>query len=167
VPRNRSDPAHPTMRTEVRVANRQRRLPVDRERAVRVAVFALESLGQAGSELSVVFVSDQAIRRLNRAYLGRHHATDVLAFSQREGEGWTHYPAVLGDVIISAETAAAQAKERDTSLREELDLLLIHGILHLIGYEHTAAREEARRMARKQGELFRKVQKRFPARQKS
>lgn len=160
--RNRIDPMQRPGATVVRVANRQRKLTLDPERAFRVAGFVLESLGQAGSELSVVFVSDRAVTRLNRTYLGKNHATDVLAFSQREGEGCTLHPGVLGDVIISVETAAVQAEESGTSFLEELDLLLIHGILHLLGYDHTVGGKTAERMVRKQGELFRKVRKRFP-----
>jgi probable rRNA maturation factor len=131
-----------------------------------VAGFVLGAMGQAGSELSIAFVSDRKITELNRVYLSRNHPTDVMAFSQREGEGGTIQPHVLGDVIISVETAATQAQERGTSLEAELDLLLVHGILHLLGYEHTLGRNEARRMIRQQKRLMKEVQERFPSSRK-
>jgi len=146
---------------QVWVLNRQRKFPLDRDRMARVAGFVLEALGQTGTELSIVFVSDRKITQLNRMYLSRNHPTDVMAFSQREGEGGTMHPHVLGDVIISTETAAAQARERGTSLEEELDLLLVHGILHLLGYEHTLGKNEAQRMTRRQKRLCQEIRKRF------
>jgi len=148
---------------QVRVVNRQRKFPLDRVRTTEVATFLLEEMGQSGAELSVAFVSDRTITRLNRTYLGRSHPTDVMAFSQREGEGGALHPSLLGDVIISTETAAVQATEEETCLSEELDVLLVHGILHLLGYEHTRSREDALRMSRKQAELVRKVRNRYPA----
>jgi len=147
--------------TRVWVANRQRKHPVNRERTERVGAFVLEAMGQEGAELSVTFVSDRRIARLNRTYLAKNRATDVLAFSQREGEGGGVQPHVLGDVIISTETAAAQAADCGETLERELDMLLVHGILHLLGFEHTLGRGEAQRMMRRQDRLLRQVRDRF------
>ncbi len=144
------------------VANRQRKFPVDRDRIRKAALFVLDAMGMVGAELSVVFVSDRRIRQLNRDYLSRNGPTDVLAFSQREGEGGDVNPSVLGDVVISTETASRQAAERGMRIEEEMDVLLVHGILHLLGYEHTLARNEAQRMARKEKSLLKEIQKRFP-----
>jgi probable rRNA maturation factor len=82
----------------------------------------------------VLLVGDRAIRRLNRAYLNRDHPTDVLAFPQPRGLPLPG-PHLLGDVVISVDTAARQAKAHGHSLSEELALLLIHGLLHLLGYD--------------------------------
>jgi probable rRNA maturation factor len=86
---------------------------------------------------------------LNHAYRGVTGPTDVLAFPMAEGRFRATSPDLLGDVVISAETAARQARLRRAELREELALLLVHGILHLLGYDHGTAAER-RRMAKKQ-----------------
>jgi probable rRNA maturation factor len=122
----------------------------------------LESLGFEEAELSVLLVSDRRIQQLNRQYLARNRPTDVLAFAQWEGGGEALHPDWLGDVVISAETAEEQAAQEGTGLNQELDLLLVHGILHLIGYEHTGASEEAAVMGRKQRQLLRRIQKSLP-----
>jgi probable rRNA maturation factor len=123
-----------------------------------VADFVLESLGFQEAELSVVLVSDRRMKQLNRKYLGRDRPTDVLAFAQWEGGGKRLHPACIGDVVISAEMAAGQA---GIDLNQELDLLLVHGILHLVGYEHTRLSKEATAMQRKERQLVRRIQKRF------
>jgi probable rRNA maturation factor len=127
-----------------------------------VAHFVLESLGFEEAELSVLLVSDRRMQQLNRQYLSRDRPTDVLAFPQWEGGGKQLHPACMGDVVISAETAAGQAEHAAVHLNQELDLLLVHGILHLIGYEHTGLPEEAIAMRRKQRQLVRRIQKHFP-----
>ncbi len=146
----------------VLLSNRQRKVAVDSKRLRQVADFAMASLGFDEAELSVMLVSDRRIRQLNRQYLGRDRPTDVLAFAQWEGGGEALHPAWLGDVVISAETAEEQAALEGVGLNQELDLLLVHGILHLIGYEHTEASTEAAAMGRKQRQLLRRVHKRFP-----
>jgi probable rRNA maturation factor len=96
-------------------------------------------------ELSIVLVDDQEIRRLNREYRGIDRSTDVLSFAQQENidpqlvqphSEDAAFPLVLGDVILSIETAQKQAQERRKSFEAELYFLLIHGILHLLGYDH-------------------------------
>ncbi len=92
-------------------------------------------------------VDDAAIRDLNRIYRGVDAPTDVLAFPMREGRFGRLSPDLLGDVVISAETASRQARAGE--LRAELALLLVHGILHLVGYDHHTATAR-QRMWRKQ-----------------
>jgi probable rRNA maturation factor len=147
---------------QVLISNRQRKVTVDCKRLRRVADLALKSLGFEEAELSVLLVSDRRIQQLNRQYLARNRPTDVLAFAQWEGGGETLRPDWLGDVVISVESAEEQAAQEGKGLNQELDLLLVHGILHLIGYEHTGAPEEAAAMGRKQRQLLRRVQKSFP-----
>lgn len=90
------------------------------------------------------------IHALNRQYRGKDKPTDVLSFPLAD----EIQPSVLGDVVISVETAARQAQRRRHSLREELQILLIHGILHLLGYDHEVSRSEAIRMHRKEREVM-------------
>lgn len=101
----------------------------------------LVSLLGAEGEASVVFVSDEKIRELNRTYRGVDRATDVLSFSL-EGDAGSH--GVIGDVYISLDTAEKQAKEFAVSLEEELLRLLIHGLLHLAGHTHDGKGDAAR-----------------------
>ena len=103
------------------------------------AARALDAEGQPASELSIVFTDDAAIQRLNRDYRGVDEPTDVLSFAQSEGDAFARPETALphvGDVIISIETAARQAAEYGVSPDEEISHLLVHGVLHLLGYDH-------------------------------
>lgn len=113
-----------------------------------------------GTELSVTIVGDRSIRVINREYLGKDRPTNVISFSLREGEYGDIAPQLLGDVIISAETAAREAEDAGTSCFERLCFLLLHGILHLCGYDHERSGDaEAARMEKKEKELFRILKK--------
>ena len=92
---------------------------------------------------------DSEIHTLNRQYRGKDQPTDVLSFPLADAV----QPSLLGDVVISVETAARQAQRRGHSFREELQILLIHGILHLLDYDHEVSRREAIRMHRKEREV--------------
>ncbi len=98
-------------------------------------------------ELSVLVVDDAAIRRLNRTWRGKDQATDVLSFEQDRRTG------LLGDVVISLDTARRQALEGGRPLSQELARLLVHGLLHLAGHDHLES-AEARRMARAEVQLL-------------
>lgn len=107
------------------------------------------------SELAVTIVGDRSIRRLNREYLGRDKATNVISFSMQEGDFGAINPDLLGDVVISADTAAREAEEGGDTYNSRLVFLLLHGILHLTGYDHERSGEvEAQRMEAKEMELF-------------
>ncbi len=112
-------------------------------RAVRRAVEAtLAAEDAVGREVSVLLTDDGEIHALNRDYREKDKPTDVLAFALDEAGG----PAgPLGDVIISVERAEAQARSRRVTLASELELLAVHGTLHLLGYDH-AEPDEAERM---------------------
>jgi len=101
-------------------------------------------------ELGVVITDDETIRELNREYAGDDTPTDVLAFSLREGEEFASPDGVvrLGEVIISYPTAQRQAAEADRAVEDEIDHLLVHGVLHLLGYDHAEPAEEERMRAR-------------------
>lgn len=104
----------------------------------------------AGAELSVLLTNDAAIRELNRDHRGFDRPTDVLAFAQEEGEPAPQVAGaerLLGDVVISLDTAARQARSRRKTLVAEVRHLLAHGLLHLLGYDHRTEAEERRMTA--------------------
>ena len=105
----------------------------------------MRELGHGRSELSIALVDDLEMARLNGAWRGRPKATDVLSFSLMEGEQSGHRGEMLGDVVIGIETAARQARARHRGLDEEVERLLVHGVLHLLGHDHEND-EEARIM---------------------
>lgn len=109
-------------------------------------------MGAEGAECGVLLVGDRTMARLNERYRGIARSTDVLSFPMREGLFESLSPGLLGDVVISAEMADRQARALGRSLREELAALLIHGILHLLGYDHQTP-SGARTMKRLEGQL--------------
>jgi probable rRNA maturation factor len=138
------------MTNNVTVLRRSRRAGVN-ARAVRLdAARILEQMQETGAELVVSLVGDAEMHALNRDYRGKDRPTDVLAFAMREGEPMPDGDNVLGDVIISLDTAARQAEERGVPLAAEVRDLLIHGILHLLGYDHEISANESRRMKAKE-----------------
>ncbi len=112
------------------------------------------------TELSVSIVGDLAIRRINRDYLAKDRPTNVISFSLQEGDFSGITPHALGDVIISADTALREAEQGGQEHFERLAFLLMHGILHLCGYDHERSGEaEAEKMHKKEKELFRILKK--------
>jgi len=115
----------------------------------------LADLGLSEVELSILFVDDARIQELNRQYLGRDRPTNVIAFPMKEGEFSVLNPHLLGDLVISVDTAERQCSQFGLGRMQTVILLMIHGILHLVGYEHEGTRKGAREMALKQRELLR------------
>jgi probable rRNA maturation factor len=126
------------------------RLDLLRSRSRRV----LSELGHARSELSLALVDDAEISELNRVWRQKEGPTDVLSFSLLEGDWELHRGALLGDVAIGVEVAVRQARERHRGLDEELARLMIHGVLHLLGYDHEVE-DEARKMRAQERHLWR------------
>lgn len=126
-----------------------------------MAVRILNALGcPEETELSISVVGDRSIRRINREYLGKDRPTNVISFSQQEGDYGGMAPDMLGDVIISADTSAREAEAGGLQPFERLCFLLLHGTLHLCGYDHERSGEaEAVRMKKKEDELFRILKK--------
>ena len=115
----------------------------------------LTSLDCNEHEISILFIGDQRICDLNQQFRDIDRPTDVLSFPQiSEDELEAPGALVLGDVAISLETARCQSEEHGLSFEEELTLLLIHGILHLLGYDHEVSDQEEERMRSKTRELF-------------
>lgn len=134
------------------VINRQRKIRLDTRFLRNVGETTLAKMGVEGAECGLLLVGDKTIARLNEQYRGIPSSTDVLSFPMREGLFGALSPGLLGDVVISAETADRQARAAGRSLREELAALLIHGILHLLGYDHQTP-SDARTMKRLEGQL--------------
>jgi probable rRNA maturation factor len=109
-------------------------------------------------------VDDAGIREINRVYLNRNRSTNVISFAMQEGEGGGVQPQLLGDVVLSAETAAREASEAQQSFESELFFLLLHGILHLLGYDHERGTQaEAEQMESRERELFAVLREEFLA----
>jgi probable rRNA maturation factor len=153
--------------TAIEVVSRQRLLELDREQIAQLAraVVAFAAPG-ARCEVTIAFVRDAAIRRLNRQYRGRNHATDVLSFPgspntaagadevRKRAPSRRKVGIYLGDVVISTDTAVRQAGEARHTVEREISELVIHGVLHLCGYDHET---DAGEMNRKEVSLRRKL----------
>lgn len=100
------------------------------------------------SEVSILLTDDREIRNLNRDYRGTDRSTDVLSFSMREGEGGRFAGDVLGDIVLSIPTAARQARFAGRPLLDEATMLLAHGLLHLLGWDHATPSDDRRMRAK-------------------
>lgn len=114
-------------------------------------------MGSPDSELSILITDDPEIAQLNRQYRHRKGPTNVLAFPMHEGDYSGISPELLGDVVISAETVAREGKELGFSFKQRLDFLLVHGILHLFGYDHEISDDAAMKMDQKTEELYKLI----------
>ncbi len=121
--------AEPPDGLRVVVVSRQRRRKLDAARLRRVLMGAAAALRVEG-ELALVLAGDRLVRRLNRDYRHKDRPTDVLSFPGEGGEGG------LGDIVISVETAERNARGLGRSLPQELDVLALHGFLHVLGHDH-------------------------------
>ena len=118
-----------------------------------VATRILKLLKQEKAELSVALIGNGEMRKLNSQFRHKDYATDVLSFpAARELPVGTR---LLGDVIISVDQAKQQAKERGRTLDDEMITLLIHGVLHLLGYDHERSAKDARIMSRLEKRIYR------------
>ena len=131
-------------------ADEQSSHPVDTIRWIRLAEAVLAAEGVRGdTEVSLLFVDEDAIADLNSRFLGREGPTDVLAFPMEEGtidpgpnDLSGGEPTLLGDVVLCPEVAEKQAVTAGHSTADELHLLTVHGVLHLLGYDHAEPDEE-------------------------
>ena len=122
--------------------NRTRGTGLEARRLVATLERLLDAAGERGSSVSLTLVRDPAMRELNRAHRGKDAPTDVLSFpldpEPHAGE------RMLGDIVVSVDTARRQAADYDAPLEREVERLLIHGVLHLLGHDHLEAGERAR-----------------------
>jgi len=110
-------------------------------------------LDSPDGELSILILDDPQIARLNQQYRNQQGPTNVLAFPMQEGDFSGINPDLLGDVVISIETAAKEAEQMEMSVTQRFNFLLIHGVLHLFGYDHEKSEEAAAQMDQKSEEL--------------
>jgi rRNA maturation RNase YbeY len=137
-----------------------RAVRLGRRQLLRLAQTVLTLIGEPSADISVSFVGDRRMRRLNHRFRRKDRRTDVLAFAFREARtphDFNRTAAHLGDVVIALPFAQRQAKAAQRPLEEEVVALLIHGVLHLCGYDHERGRAEARRMRRKEGQIRRRL----------
>ena len=129
----------------IEVINRQRKQPIDCKSWQAFATKALKLSAAADGDLTVVFVSDRAMRETNRQWRGKRGTTDVLSFPANQDEFEKLGGLNLGDILISAEQAARQAKAHELSFENEVAQLILHGLLHLWGYDHETDQGEMNR----------------------
>jgi probable rRNA maturation factor len=121
------------------VVNLQRKVKLEARDYAGFLAEAVEAIEEAdGSDAAVAFVSDRRMRELNKLFRGKDGTTDVLSFPHEADEFEQADPRFLGDIVISAEEAARQAEENGLSLEAEIKQLILHGLLHLCGYDHEA-----------------------------
>ena len=143
---------------EVLIDNRQSRHIISPKTIKQTVQVILDVLACPDSEISILLVDDPQIAELNQQYLNREGPTNVIAFAMREGEFSDLSPHLLGDVVISMDTAAREAQTGAMSLERRFNELLVHGILHLMGYDHETCQEDARVMEDKSRELMELIQ---------
>ena len=140
---------------KIQIENKQTKIEIQRRKIRSTVLKLLNIMDCTNKELSISFVDDKTIQQLNNHYLQRDHSTNVLSFSLQEGEYGNINPNILGDIVISAETAQRDAAKGDLSLSEEIDLLIIHGLLHLLGFNHeNTTKAQTTKMQIKERELF-------------
>jgi probable rRNA maturation factor len=147
---------------KIEIENRQKKQKIRKIPLRKVARKILSASACPDAQLSILIVDDAQIQEVNRDYLGKDRPTNVISFAMQEGEGGGVQPGLLGDVVISAETAARDADEAQTTFESELYFLLLHGILHLLGYDHERGTQaEAKRMEAREQEVFSLIREEF------
>jgi probable rRNA maturation factor len=133
---------------KILINNRQRKTVLSQEKLRKKAAKILNASAWSKGELSLTLINDRAMARLNRETFGRRGSTNVIAFPVDDVPSPSGPPALLGEVVISLETTRRQAREFGWPWQELLDFFLIHGILHLLGYDHGDPAAEATMTAR-------------------
>ena len=130
----------------IEVVNRQRKMPLDCERWQKFVDEIWQVIPTEAEGVTVAFVSDRAMRELNRLWRHKRGTTDVLSFPVEQDEFEKAEGSSLGDVVISVEQAARQAKENGLTLDQEIAQLILHGLIHLCGYDHATDKGEMNRL---------------------
>jgi probable rRNA maturation factor len=130
----------------IEVVNRQRKLQLNRADWEVFTAKARKLLPGCAGDVTIVFVSDRAMRGLNRTWRGKRGTTDVLSFPSGQAEFESLFEGTLGDVVISVEQADRQAGEHGLSLEDEIAQLILHGLLHLCGHDHETDNGEMNRL---------------------
>ena len=132
----------------IEVVNRQRKVPIDCERWQAFTAKVLKVVPSDAGGVTVALVSDRAMRELNRLWRHKRETTDVLSFPAEQDEFEKLEGSTLGDVVISVEQAARQAKDNGLTFDQEIAQLILHGLLHLCGYDHSTDNGEMNRLER-------------------
>jgi len=140
------------------IDDRQEKHKISKIKLQKRAQAILNALGSPEGELSILVVDDSEIKTLNKDYLNRSGPTNVIAFPMKEGDFSDINPQLLGDVVISIETAGREALQSGISTEERFTQLLVHGILHLFGFDHEKSEQDARKMEKKSNELLRLIE---------
>lgn len=147
----------------IQIENRQRQHRILKRPLRQVAQRVLTLCAQPEAELSILILDNDGIQQINRDYLQRDRPTNVISFAMQEGQGAGVQPQLLGDVVISAERAASDAALAQIPFEHELWFLLVHGILHLLGYDHErGSAAQAHAMEEREGEIFAQLVEEFP-----
>jgi len=137
------------------IEDRQKKINVNLRHVRRLFSKIMKYLDCKDKEISLLFVDNNEIREINKRYLNRDYSTNVITFSLTEGEFGNINPKVLGDIVISVETALKDAEEAGIELNDELEFLMIHGMLHLLNYNHeNTSVDEVKKMESKEQEVF-------------
>ncbi len=136
------------------VQNRQRTVRINTPKVKRQLLRAMTYLGCQHRELSVVFANDNLLHELNRTYRNKDRPTNVLAFPQEPIDSVEPSTELLGDVIVSLPTANREALSLEQPLESRVVYLLLHGLLHLLGYDHEQSDAERQRMEALEQELL-------------
>lgn len=139
---------------EIQIKARRRIPALESQKIKRKLQKVLRDLAFRNGELSVLFTDDKHMAELNRYYLGRAGPTNVLAFPMSSDPPQEVDSGMLGDIVISVERAMSESRQTGEPLDETLDRLLVHGLLHLLCYDHEGSRDDARRMEEEQGRLL-------------
>jgi probable rRNA maturation factor len=130
----------------IEVINRQRKRKVKPKEWGEFATRALQSVNSDNRDATIVFVSNDSMQKLNRKFRGKNSATDVLSFPAQPEVFEKDLQANLGEVVISVDRAVAQAKENGLTFTNEMQQLILHGLLHLCGYDHESDNGEMNRL---------------------
>jgi probable rRNA maturation factor len=130
------------------IINQQRKFKIESDGFKEFAEQAVDAITEAkGKDLTVAFVSDRRIRELNNIFRDKNRPTDVLSFPYEPDQyDYLETENFLGDIVISVEQAARQAAENNLTLENEIKQLILHGILHLVGYDHESDGGEMNRL---------------------
>jgi len=142
---------------EVLIDNRQKKYKISLKQIQEKAKAVLNALDCPDGELSILIVDDPQIAVFNKQYLNRKGPTNVIAFPMRDGPYGNITPQLLGDVVISVETADREGKRVGSSMEERFTQLLVHGILHLLGYDHETSDQDAQEMEEKSKEILKLI----------
>ena len=155
------------MKLKLYFSNEQQKIKISFKMRRLITKAVKEALKQEGfdhrTEISVSFIDNEAIHQLNLEYREKDKPTDVLSFpiwekeELEDGSAFDGHAVTLGDIIISAEQAKAQAEEYDHSLEREICFLSVHSVLHLLGYDHETSEEDERYMKQKQEDVLIKI----------